>query len=82
MKVVSSRINLNLHSPSTNGGLIHLMKDKAARVPDDVEEHPAFRQAVDCGTIAVISEQPDPKPEPEESDKEPEDEDSEEEPEK
>lgn len=55
MRVIADR-NLNLHSKSTEGGLVNLPKRSARVVPDDVVEHPMFNHLKKHGVIAVLKD--------------------------
>jgi hypothetical protein len=55
VRVIADR-NLNLHSKSTEGGLVHLPKRVAKIVPDDVEDHPMFGRLKKYGVIAVLKD--------------------------
>lgn len=53
MRVIADR-HLNLHSASTEGGLVHVPRRRAKIVPDDVQEHPMFDRLVKHGNISVL----------------------------
>jgi hypothetical protein len=53
MKVISHR-NINLHSASTQGGLIHVPAKRVVIVPDDVDEHPQIGYLTKDGTLQVL----------------------------
>jgi hypothetical protein len=75
MRIVADR-HLNLHSPSTQGGLVFVPQKEATVVPEDVREHPAFNLLVKNGHVSVLKpnsndpvaleEEPEEKPEEEE----------------
>jgi hypothetical protein len=46
--------NINLHSPSTEGGLVHLNANQKKRVPDDVADHPGFKVLVKSGVVVIL----------------------------
>lgn len=54
LRVLSTK-NLNLHSASTGGGLIHVPAKRVTRVPLDVQDHPAFEWLEDDGTLTVLA---------------------------
>jgi hypothetical protein len=54
MKILT-RYNINLHSDSTPGGLVHVNKDEVTIVPDDVNNHPMFEVSVNSGDITVLT---------------------------
>jgi hypothetical protein len=49
--------NLNLHSASSKGRLIHIASKQVKIVPDDVADHPAFDLLRDDGSIIIIKEE-------------------------
>lgn len=53
MRIVSNR-NLNLHSASTAGGLLHVPAKIPVAVPEDVSEHPLFRLIVKHGVVTIL----------------------------
>lgn len=55
MKILAHK-NLNLHSASSKGRLIHIANKQVKIVPDDVADHPAFDLLRDDGSIIVIKE--------------------------
>jgi len=55
VKVLADR-NFNLHSKSSEGGLVHVAKRRWKTVPDDVAEEPGFQSLVDNGHIVVAKE--------------------------
>jgi hypothetical protein len=59
MRIVADR-HLNLHSESVDGGLVHVPRKQVKIVPEDVQEHPAFKLLVKHGTIHILA-QNDPK---------------------
>jgi hypothetical protein len=52
-RVISSR-NLNLHSQSTQGGLVHVPAKRATEVHEDVQDHPAFKILIDSGDLVIL----------------------------
>lgn len=53
MRIIADK-NFNLHSASTEGGLIHVPARTAVTVPEDVKDHPAFALLKKHGHIAVL----------------------------
>lgn len=53
MKILANQ-NLNLHSASTPGGLIHVHARIPALVPDDVTDHPLFARIVKKGVVVIL----------------------------
>lgn len=53
MKILSHK-DVNLHSPSTPGGLLKVHAKRNQIVPDDVADHPAFQWLQDDSTIVVF----------------------------
>ena len=53
IKLIAHR-NLNFHSRSTEGGLVHAPAKRPVRVPDDVREHPMFRHLVKKGVVSIL----------------------------
>ena len=53
MNILTHR-NINLHSPSTEGGLVHLNANQKKRVPDDVADHPGFKVLVKSGVVVIL----------------------------
>lgn len=53
MKILS-HVNVNLHSASTPGGLIHVLAGTSRNVPNDVMDHPIFDLFVNAGSIVVL----------------------------
>lgn len=65
MNVLSHR-HVNLHSASTQGGLIHIPAGVSKTVPDDVADHPGFDLLLKSGQIVKLANPaPEPEPEPE-----------------
>lgn len=56
MKILAHK-NINLHSASSKGKLIHIASKQVKIVPDDVVDHPAFDLLLDDGSIVVIKEE-------------------------
>lgn len=54
MHILSHR-NINLHSASTDGGLIHIAQGTSKSVPDDVADHPGFAMLLKAGHIVKIA---------------------------
>ena len=52
---ILSHKNVNLHSASSEGGLIHFEAGRSKVVPDDVKAHPGFEILLRAGDIVVIS---------------------------
>jgi len=52
-RIVADR-NLNLHSKSTKGGLVHLSARVAKLVPEDVADHFFFQRLVESGTVTLL----------------------------
>jgi hypothetical protein len=46
--------NVNLHSPSSEGGLVNIQKGEYKDVPEDVNEHPSFEVLVENKVIDII----------------------------
>lgn len=46
--------NYNLHSASTEGGLLFVPARRAVTVPEDVKDHPSFARDVKHGHIAIL----------------------------
>lgn len=55
MIVIADR-NLNLHSASTEGGIVFLPKRVAKNVPDDVVDHPMFNHLRKHAVISVLKD--------------------------
>lgn len=53
LKILTNQ-NLNLHSASTPGGLIHVHARIPAIVPDDVMDHPLFARIVKKGIVTIL----------------------------
>ena len=62
MNILSHK-NINLHSASSEGGLIHIAAGASRVVPDDVTDHPGFAILLKAGDIVKIQD-PEPEPEP------------------
>src|SRR5271166_1677580 len=59
MKIVTLR-NLNLHSKSTPGGLVHVPKRRATLVPNDVTEMSTFAALVKSGEVRILNSKVEP----------------------
>jgi hypothetical protein len=53
MNILASK-NINLHSKSTDGGLVHINAGQKKRVPDDVVDHPGFKILVNAGVVTIL----------------------------
>jgi hypothetical protein len=53
IKIISNR-HLNLHSESTEGGLIHVNAKQASLVPEDVKNHPQWKILTKSGTVTQL----------------------------
>jgi hypothetical protein len=51
---ILSHQNINLHSKSTDGGLVHINAGQKKRVPDDVADHPALNLLIKSGVVVVL----------------------------
>lgn len=55
MRVLSHK-NVNLHSASSEGGLVHIPAGTSKVVPDDVVDHPGFKILRKAGHIVKLAD--------------------------
>lgn len=53
MRIIADK-HFNLHSASTEGGLIHVPARTAVTVPEDVKDHPSFGLLLKYGHVAIL----------------------------